>query len=411
MANKFSLLGVSASIRLADVMIVMVAASLPWSTSLPAIFVCLWLLVLLPAIDLQALQQLSKHPACIFPLLLFALAVIGTTWASVPWTTRLYYVGPLAKLLTIPLLIYHFQRSNRGLWVFLGFLISCILLMILSWVVAIDPRFALKSSAAHGVPVKNYIDQSQEFGLCAVVLAYPIVQFFRQRRFEVAAFAILAVAGFIANMMFVAISRTALVTLPVLFGFFALMHLTRRRMMLTLGLAAAVTAALWFASPNLRERSDSLFFQYNMYMSSNLPTSVGLRLEYWKKALQFFVEAPLIGHGTGAVQSLFSQSAVGEEGPAAEVVANPHNQTLYTAIQWGTVGTGILWGLWISHLLLFRGGGLAHWIGLMVVAQNMMSSLFNSHLFDFHEGWMYIVGVGVAGGMVLSKHPTQVTYD
>jgi len=35
------------------------------------------------------------------------------------------------------------------------------------------------------------------------------------------------------------------------------------------------------------------------------------------------------------------------------------------------------------------------------VLQNMFTSLFNSHLFDFHEGWMYVLGVGVAGGMVL----------
>ena len=41
------------------------------------------------------------------------------------------------------------------------------------------------------------------------------------------------------------------------------------------------------------------------------------------------------------------------------------------------------------------------WIGLMVVLQNIFSSLFNSHLFDFHEGWMYVLGVGVAGGMAL----------
>ena len=39
-------------------------------------------------------------------------------------------------------------------------------------------------------------------------------------------------------------------------------------------------------------------------------------------------------------------------------------------------------------------------IGLMVVLQNVFSSLFNSHLFDFHEGWMYVLGVGVAGGAV-----------
>jgi hypothetical protein len=33
--------------------------------------------------------------------------------------------------------------------------------------------------------------------------------------------------------------------------------------------------------------------------------------------------------------------------------------------------------------------------------QNIFSSLFNSHLFDFHEGRMYVLGVGVAGGMTL----------
>jgi hypothetical protein len=32
--------------------------------------------------------------------------------------------------------------------------------------------------------------------------------------------------------------------------------------------------------------------------------------------------------------------------------------------------------------------------------QNFFTSLFNSHLFDFHEGWMYVLGVGIAGGMV-----------
>jgi hypothetical protein len=42
------------------------------------------------------------------------------------------------------------------------------------------------------------------------------------------------------------------------------------------------------------------------------------------------------------------------------------------------------------------------WIGLLVVVQNIFTSLFNSHLFDFHEGWMYVLGVGVAGGMTLA---------
>jgi hypothetical protein len=37
-----------------------------------------------------------------------------------------------------------------------------------------------------------------------------------------------------------------------------------------------------------------------------------------------------------------------------------------------------------------------------VVTQNIVSSLFNSHLFDFNQGWLYVFGVGVLGGTVLS---------
>ena len=36
--------------------------------------------------------------------------------------------------------------------------------------------------------------------------------------------------------------------------------------------------------------------------------------------------------------------------------------------------------MWLVHLLLFRGDGLANWIGLLVVVQNIFTSLFNSHI-------------------------------
>jgi hypothetical protein len=90
------------------------------------------------------------------------------------------------------------------------------------------------------------------------------------------------------------------------------------------------------------------------------------------------------------------------------VVSNPHNQTLNVAVQWGTIGILILYAMWVLHLRLFRGDGLANWIGFLVVVQNIFTSLFNSHIFDFHEGWMYVLGVGVAGGMVLKASAVEV---
>jgi hypothetical protein len=50
----------------------------------------------------------------------------------------------------------------------------------------------------------------------------------------------------------------------------------------------------------------------------------------------------------------------------------------------------------------FAERGTANWIGLLVVVQNIASSLLNSHLSDFVEGSMYVLGVGIAGGMSLS---------
>jgi O-antigen ligase len=42
-----------------------------------------------------------------------------------------------------------------------------------------------------------------------------------------------------------------------------------------------------------------------------------------------------------------------------------------------------------------------------VVIQNVLTSVLNSHLFDFTEGWIYVLGVGIAGGMALAKLSPQ----
>ena len=112
--------------------------------------------------------------------------------------------------------------------------------------------------------------------------------------------------------------------------------------------------------------------------------------------------APLLGHGTGSIKTLFERDAVGKTGVSAEIIANPHNQTLGAGVQWGVMGIVVLYAMWFTHLKLFaRADGLAGWVGLAAVAESVVSSLFNSHLFDFTEGWLYVLAVGVAGGMVL----------
>ena len=395
----------AAWMRTADVFAVLIALALPWSTSLVAIFAVIWIIVAAPTFERAGFARSLKQPVCALPIAFFGLAVIGTLWSDAPWGARLYAISPTAKLLVLPLLLAHFGRSQRGLWVFIAFLASCAALMLLSWAVAFDPHLALKRDAEYGVPVKNYIDQSQEFGLCAVALAYPVIRFLHARKFALAVGLTAIAVSFIVNMAFVVVSRTALVSIPVMLVVFALLHLKWRGRTVTLGAIAVVAGAAWLASPHLQATTASVFSQYKGYEQSNEATSVGLRLEFWRKSLGFFAEAPLIGHGTGSTRGLFEQAAIGHTGAAAEVIGNPHNQTLNAAVQWGMLGVVVLYAMWLVHLMMFRGDGLASWIGLLVVVQNMVSSLFNSHLFDFHEGWMYVLGVGIAGGMAMQARP------
>jgi len=387
----------------ADIVAVLIALSLPWSTSLVGIFAAVWLLVVAPTVDFRRFLDFLRQPICWLPIALFALALVGTLWSDAPWGARRYALSPVTKLLVLPLLFYHFQRSTRGMWVLAGFLVSCTLLVPVSWLVMLEPGLTLKQGGAErGIFVKDYINQSQEFALCAVVLAFPIITLLRDRKIWQALLLMAVAANFVLNMVFVIVSRTAIVTLPVMLAVFAMTHLKWRTNVILFAAAVVIGALAWTVSPQLQATTAKFSREYRLYKEFNQATSIGLRLEFWEKSLRFFAEAPVIGHGTGSTRGLFEAAATGPEALAqGQVVGNPHNQTLNVAVQWGTIGVVILYAMWFSHFSLFRGEGLAAWIGLMVVLQNMFSSLFNSHLFDFHEGWMYVLGVGVAGGMVL----------
>ena len=116
--------------------------------------------------------------------------------------------------------------------------------------------------------------------------------------------------------------------------------------------------------------------------------------------------APLAGHGTGSIRDQFQRATKDQTGMAAQVAANPHNQTFAVAIQLGLLGAIALFAMWIAHAWQFRGDGFLASIGLMIVAQNFIGSLFNSHLFDFAQGWGYAIGIGVAAGALLKSNVT-----
>ena len=133
---------------------------------------------------------------------------------------------------------------------------------------------------------------------------------------------------------------------------------------------------------------------------------MGSRLEYWRKSLGFIAEAPLIGHGTGSIRGLFAGVAADADVDPlrGEIVSNPHNQTLSVAVQWGVAGRcGSLCAVVCAFADVPRRGagllGSACWSWCRTCCPRCSTR----HLFDFAPGWIYVLGVGVAGGMALAK--------
>jgi O-antigen ligase len=216
----------------------------------------------------------------------------------------------------------------------------------------------------------------------------------RQWKFATA-LAVLALA-FLGDIFFVTTGRTALVVMPVLVLLSGFRH-SGWKGIFAAGLAGCIIAAVvWSISPYVRERVMGIYSETVLYETTTEATSSGIRISFWKQSLHFIKSAPLLGHGTGSIGYLFDHDA----GDSGFISDNPHNQTFAVGIQLGFLGMVVLWAMWISHLLLFRGPGLLSWIGLVIVTSNIVGSLFNSFIFDFTEGWLYVIGVGVIAGMV-----------
>ena len=305
------------------------------------------------------------------------------------------------KLLAIPLLLVQFRRSERGTWVFAGYLLSCVALLVVTAIVIAVPPLAAKFLHFDNVIVKNAATQSGEFVICIFGLLYLMVATGEKKRWPWVLACAAVILAMLGNIFYFSTGRTALVTIFVLFVLLALKIRNVKTIARLLAAAIVLGIIAWMSSPYLRERTEALQTEAQKYEKTNERTSTGERLEFWKKSAEFIQQAPVIGHGTGSIRTLFEKAAAGQTGAAGVAAANPHNQTLAVGIQLGVLGIAVLWAMWVAHLALCRGKTLAAWIGLVIVAQNITGSLFNSHIFDFVQGWTYVIGLGVAGGMIL----------
>lgn len=384
-----------------EVLAIAVAASLPWSTSATAILLGLWLCAFLPVADWSRVRSVALSPVGGLPLALWLLAAASCLWSDVGWVECWRGLRSYHKLLLLPLFIAQFSHSARGKWVLAAYLASCTGVLAASYVELAWPALFARDAVRIGIPVKDYATQSTEFAICAFSLLGLAIFAFREARRRLAAGCAILAFLFLANVFYVATARASLLVILALLVLLGWRFFRQKGMAVLLVTAGVAFAAIWASSPYLRTRVTDVQSEIQGYVDRDDFTSTGMRLEFWRKSIRFIAEAPLLGHGAGAIRELFTREAAGQTKLSAVVTDDPHNQILKVGIELGSAGMLLLLALWATHVWLFaRGAGLVAWFGLIVVAQNIVNSQFSTRLLDFTQGWTYVVLVGVLAGML-----------
>lgn len=379
------------------------AFMLPLSTSGQAIAVSIFVVLAILTMDGGRFSGTIRQPAAYLPVLLFVLLLLGVFWSILPLNAAIKWVGPYAKLLLIPLVMASAFDERTALRIGYAFLAACLILLVLSWASLLwhgGPWFWFKSQ---GVPVKDNAVQSECFALCAFGLALTAIKLRKDGEHWRAAAVFVLAALFFTDIFMIYLSKTGMLVTLILLVLFAERTGGWRRVPLVVIPALVITAVAMWVSPPAQTRLAEMNVDIGGLNGQKETLSTASRLDFWSKAATFVREAPILGHGTGSIRPLYQSMEATRPSPYGEAVADPHNQFLHTVLQVGMIGGILLIAMWLSHFRLFLDDSIVSSLGLAVVLQNILGSLFNSHLSQVTQGMMYCLAVGLLGALILQK--------
>lgn len=391
--------------RLADGLALAMIVSLPYSTTATGVLVAAWVPCVLATIDRDELRVELRAPRSLIAVLLVLAVAIGLLWSVGTARDNWAAVSSPAKLLALPLLFLQFRREDVARRALFAYVLALLPVLVLSYA-AIGLRAATGSawpldwSLVVGVPFKDYIAQAAFFLFAAFLVAHRAVDLWTEER-RAASLAASALAfAFVANLVVVMTSRTALVVLPFLVVLFAFQRLAWRKATLAALAGLAVVLVAFLVSPQLQTRLASVGSDLAGFEAGEV-TSAGLRVDWYRRSLNVLLERPLTGLGTGSTREMLVR---GQNEVARSVATpNPHNQLLWFGVQIGIAGIVLLLALWAAHARLFTGRDFAAYVGMGFLVQAVITAQFNSTLTDFTAGWFYIFCIGVLGGLVLRE--------
>ncbi len=278
-------------------------------------------------------------------LFLSSLHAAGSAWPGELGSYKvLLYPLLVSALLTTP------QWRTRGLFAFAA---AAVLVLLMSWSQLFGwmaPPDMTDVFEAYRYTVFN--DYSQQ-GLQFLMLAVMAASFAAVAKSPVMRVSLwLIVATTLANVIFLLQSRTSYLTIAplLLYGGWRLFVAYGKSWRLLVGgglVIAALVSAASFA-PRIQQRLNAALNDISQYQLNHLGTSLGIRLELWRRTLPIIAAAPWVGHGLGAWRHEYNVQTRDAANFDAFRMGHPHQEALQILAEEGVIGLAIFIGLLLA---------------------------------------------------------------
>lgn len=294
------------------------------------------------------LIQAHKDTRVALVTIFWAWILVACLWGQAPLEERFQDWWSWRKLILVPICFAIFPSERYKSWAAYALIGVCSIYMIASWlgtleVIVLDrsPSQLLENHATQGVLFSG-----------AALLTYLLAK--GSGSILIRLMAACLIGGFISNILLVLTGRAGYVFLIVVVGWLAWVEAGRLRWLVS-GFATIIILAFLFLSDVTRNRINEAFMEIRSVDTSEVYTSLGIRIVTWRNSIEMISNKPFFGSGAGSYYYDYGDnidpSGHWRERVSADplyqsklddwrevIVDDPHQQYLHIAAEYGLIG-------------------------------------------------------------------------
>ena len=393
----------SKSTSIISIVLILLAFSIPLSTSITNILLTIFLLLWIIEKDFnKKIACIWQDQACYASIIILASLIFGCLYSIASWRDMLMYLKKMSKLMYLPFLIFYFRDAQQRNKTLNALIIASIITAangIIYYIININ-------NPAN--PFKNTIDTALTITISTFLLLHKLD---RKNNYYVNCSLIAGILINIFYLFYFCSGRTSQLIFLLLVMLFFMQKITlfTKKSILTYT-ATVIIIIVGFCglfSEGLRRNWSDVVYQYNNYKlnpNDYNQTSISQRINYYKNSVNLIKEKPLLGWGTASFPLVYknvisNNKFTGNNNLEYLYTNNAHNEYFMFGTQLGLLGITLL--LWWFYILLKASCKIPSdekYILQGTVTTIAVGCLANSWIMDFTSGHLFIILTAICLG-------------